>query len=95
MELKCNNQSFLKILNKHSIILLCERVDKMLDGGIQNGAITEIYGEPGSGKTQLALQFAASISLKHEHTVCFLSTGESNAKRILEIMHDLKQVGIF
>ena len=37
-----------------------ERVDKILGGGIPSGAITEIYGPPGGGKTYLALRTIAS-----------------------------------
>ncbi|CAG9789370.1 unnamed protein product [Diatraea saccharalis] len=34
----------------------CNRIDSILNGGFRKGTITEIYGESGSGKTQIALQ---------------------------------------
>ncbi|KAI5631157.1 rad51 domain-containing protein [Phthorimaea operculella] len=37
----------------------CEGVDKVLRGGLRPGTVTEIYGESGSGKTQISLQAAA------------------------------------
>ena len=35
-----------------------DSLDKIFSGGLQNGIITEISGLRGTGKTQLALQFA-------------------------------------
>jgi DNA repair protein RadA len=32
----------------------CENFDKILDGGLESGAITEVYGQFGCGKTQLS-----------------------------------------
>ncbi|XP_050354044.1 DNA repair protein XRCC3 [Nymphalis io] len=36
----------------------CASVDKILNGGFRVGTLTEIYGESGAGKTQIALQTA-------------------------------------
>lgn len=36
----------------------CNDIDEVLKGGFRRGAITEIYGESGSGKTQISLQVA-------------------------------------
>lgn len=64
----------------------------MLDGGIPSGRLVEVFGEPGSGKTQLALQLTANTALKQQHAVCYLTTSDANAERILEILHSLKEV---
>ncbi|VVC91558.1 unnamed protein product [Leptidea sinapis] len=40
----------------------CRVIDDLLNGGLQRGTITEIYGESGTGKTQLALQMIAHIA---------------------------------
>ncbi len=37
-----------------------EVIDGLLNGGIEHGAITNVYGPPGSGKTNLTLLFALS-----------------------------------
>ncbi|CAH0728492.1 unnamed protein product, partial [Brenthis ino] len=37
----------------------CSAIDNLLRGGFRKGTITEIYGESGTGKTQIALQVAA------------------------------------
>lgn len=34
----------------------CQNVDNLLNGGFRRGTITEVFGESGCGKTQLALQ---------------------------------------
>lgn len=64
----------------------------MLDGGIPSGRLVEVFGEPGSGKTQFALQLTANTALKQQQTVCYLTTSDANAERILEIMHSLQEV---
>lgn len=33
-------------------------LDELLSGGVETGAVTQIFGEGGSGKTNLAIQFA-------------------------------------
>ncbi len=37
----------------------CEGVDKLLAGGIEQGTVSLVYGEAGTGKTSLALQLYA------------------------------------
>lgn len=64
----------------------------MLGGGIQSGQITEIFGDPGSGKTQFALQLSANAAYNHQYAVSIFTTGEVNPERILEIMKGLKKV---
>lgn len=41
----------------------CAEVDKMMGGGFETQAITEVYGEFGSGKTQIAHQIAVNVQL--------------------------------
>ncbi|MEZ5334643.1 MAG: ATPase domain-containing protein [Methanolobus sp.] len=36
----------------------CKPIDDLLGGGFEVGVVTQIYGEPGSGKTNLSLQLA-------------------------------------
>jgi len=38
------------------LLLNCNPLDRLLGGGVEEGTITEIYGEAGSGKTNFCLQ---------------------------------------
>jgi DNA repair protein RadA len=40
-----------------------QELDELLGGGVESQAITELYGEFGSGKTQLAHQLAVNVQL--------------------------------
>ncbi|RLF03973.1 MAG: DNA repair and recombination protein RadA [Thermoprotei archaeon] len=41
-------------------------VDEILGGGVETGGITEIYGEYGCGKTQMAMQLSVNVQLPPE-----------------------------
>lgn len=41
-------------------------LDELLGGGVEIGSITEVYGEFGSAKTQVALQLAVNVQLNEE-----------------------------
>jgi DNA repair protein RadB len=40
----------------------CDTVDDLLDGGFERGAVTQIYGPPAAGKTNLALSAAIEVA---------------------------------
>ena len=63
-----------------------KKLDSILGGGIRNAIITDIFGENGTGKTQLALQ-ASLEPLGQDLDVLFIdTTGEFRPERILEIV---------
>ncbi|MFB6088008.1 MAG: DNA repair protein RadB, partial [Haloarculaceae archaeon] len=33
----------------------CDAIDELLGGGFERGAVTQVYGPPAAGKTNLAL----------------------------------------
>ncbi len=43
-----------------------EELDKLMGGGIETQAITELYGQFGSGKTQLAHQLSVNVQLPED-----------------------------
>jgi DNA repair protein RadA len=43
----------------------CRSLDNLLDGGIEAGVITQVYGPPGSGKTQLCHTLCAMLPLNN------------------------------
>src|SRR6056297_1927328 len=44
-----------------------DEVDDLLGGGIETQSITEVYGEFGSGKSQVTHQMAVNVQLSPEH----------------------------
>lgn len=41
----------------------CSPIDELLDGGFERGTVTQVYGPPASGKTNLALSAAVSVAV--------------------------------
>ncbi|XP_064022402.1 DNA repair protein RAD51 homolog 4 [Pogoniulus pusillus] len=61
-------------------------LDQLLDSGLYTGEVTELMGAPGSGKTQVCLGIAASVSLGLKQQVLFLdSTAGFTASRLSQI----------
>ncbi|MFB6161066.1 MAG: DNA repair and recombination protein RadA [Haloferacaceae archaeon] len=44
-----------------------DEVDDLLDGGMETQSITEVYGEFGSGKSQVTHQMSVNVQLPREH----------------------------
>ncbi|NWR48469.1 RA51D protein, partial [Regulus satrapa] len=62
-------------------------LDQLLDSGLYTGELTELMGAPGSGKTQVCLGIAASVSLGLKQHVLFLdSTGGFTASRLYQML---------
>ena len=40
----------------------CETIDSLLGGGVERGVVTQLYGPPAAGKTNLALSTAIQIA---------------------------------
>jgi DNA repair protein RadA len=62
----------------------CKSLDNLLGGGIEAGVITQVYGPPGSGKTQLC--HTLSVMLPSDYMVIYIdSEGSFRPERIKEI----------
>ncbi|XP_005240524.2 DNA repair protein RAD51 homolog 4 [Falco peregrinus] len=62
-------------------------LDQLLDSGLYTGEVTELMGAPGSGKTQVCLGIAVSVSLGLKQHVLFLdSTGGFTASRVYQML---------
>lgn len=65
----------------------CEPLDNILDGGFENGIITQIYGDAGSGKTNLCIQLTVQC-VKNGRNVVFIDTESLSPKRFKQIAGD-------
>lgn len=73
---------------KHTRVPLeCPPIDAMLGGGVETGTIIEIYGEAGSGKTNICIQFAKNI-VKSGKKAIFIDTEGVSWERLEQIFSD-------
>ena len=78
---------------KH-LSLKCEPLDHLLNGGIEYKIITKIFGEAGSGKTNLCLQASrecANIGKK----VAYIDSEGVSLERLIQICSDYNYKDIF
>jgi DNA repair protein RadB len=66
---------------------MCPSVDNLLGGGIENGSVTMLYGEAGTGKTNICLQMAYNVA-KSGKKVAYIDTEGLSAERIEQIFID-------
>jgi DNA repair protein RadA len=59
-----------------------EELDEMLDGGFETQSIYEVYGEDGSGKTQLSLVLAMEVIAKGHGIIVIDCEGAMKTKRM-------------
>ncbi|MEA2032832.1 MAG: DNA repair and recombination protein RadB [Euryarchaeota archaeon] len=62
----------------------CKSIDVLLGGGFESGTVTQLYGEAGSGKTNICLQAAVECARKGE-TVIFIDSEGFSPERFLQI----------
>ena len=59
-------------------------IDSLLNGGLERGVLTEIFGEGGSGKTNFAMHFAISV-LNSGKSVIYIDTEGFSVERFMQI----------
>jgi len=67
--------------------LKCKPLDNLLGGGIEHKTITEIYGEAGSGKTNLCLQ-ASRECANNGKKVAYIDTEGASLERLDQMCKD-------
>lgn len=67
--------------------LKCKPLDDLLGGGIETNSITEIYGEAGSGKTNLCLQASRECAARGKK-VAYIDSGGVSLERLKQICKD-------
>ncbi len=66
-------------------------LDKLLNGGIEAGIVTEIYGEGGTGKTNICIQ-AAKSCVEEGKKVVYIDTEGVSKERLLQVIKDKKKL---
>ena len=79
------------IMNVDKKLPLHCSLDKLLEGGIEAGIITEIYGEGGTGKTNICIQ-AAKSCVEEGKKVLYIDTEGISKKRLLQVFKDKKKL---
>ncbi len=62
----------------------CKGIDELLGGGFECGTVTQLYGEAGSGKTNICLQVAVECA-KRGKKVIFVDSEGFSPERFLQI----------
>lgn len=55
----------------------CEPLDELLGGGIESGSLTSLYGEAGSGKTNICLQLTRNVVISGKRVIYIDTEGVS------------------
>ena len=86
MKILANVEDNHKLLSNSSL-------DDLLDGGFEKGCVTQIFGSPSSGKSNVALTLAVNVA-KHNRKVIYIDTeGGISIDRIKQISgHYFSQV---
>ena len=65
----------------------CRALDELLGGGVEAGCLTLLYGEAGSGKTNVALQVARNVA-REEKRVIYVDTEGVSLERLRQMCGD-------
>jgi len=63
----------------------CKPIDNLLNGGIEKGIVTNIYGESGTGKTNLAIQLAVRTTENNQKAIYIDTEGGFSPERFLQM----------
>ncbi len=69
----------------------CKPLDELLGGGVESGIITELYGEGGTGKTNICIQLARNCASEGKKVV-FVDTEGVSKERLSQICSGDKSV---
>jgi DNA repair protein RadB len=66
----------------------CAPLDDLLGGGVESGAITLLYGEAGTGKTNFCLQLSREAHLQGRGKVVYVDSEGVSMERLAQISGD-------
>lgn len=65
-------------------------MDELLSGGLREGHLTEFYGEPASGKTQLCSMAAVAAAMRGEYVTYIDTTSAFSGRRAASVYQTLQ-----
>jgi len=69
---------FLRIIRNDSILPTgCKSIDDLLDGGLYTSEITELVGQPSTGKTQLCMYTCINLIARTKWTVAYIDSSNT------------------
>ncbi|WPT10974.1 DNA repair protein RAD51-like protein 4 [Picochlorum sp. SENEW3] len=85
--LRMNGKDLIRSMeNSRCLPLGCTKIDEMLQGGLLEGHLMEVFGDAGTGKTQLC-HTAAAVTASRGERVIYIDTGNSfRASRLVSII---------
>ncbi len=75
----------IQIVNDEAIPTGCAPVDELLGGGFERGTVTQVYGPPAAGKTNLALS-AAVETAADDGTAVYIDTEGVSVDRFQQLL---------
>jgi len=66
-------------------------LDELLEGGLERGIVTEIYGEGGTGKTNICIQ-AAKRCIEEGKKVVYIDTEGISKERLLQVFKEKEKI---
>ncbi|MCP8319912.1 MAG: hypothetical protein H3Z52_03085 [archaeon] len=85
-------EAFHRAINRKKIDLGSKSMNKLLNGGVSTGLVTDFFGASNTGKTQICFQLCVNLQhLDEESGVVFVdSSGTFRPERIMEIAKSIK-----
>ena len=74
-------------MNTEPVPTMCDPLDHLLGGGMERGVITLLYGEGGSGKTNICLQMARNVAAAGKKVI-YIDTEGVSVERLRQICGD-------
>ncbi|MBU5574973.1 MAG: DNA repair and recombination protein RadB [Candidatus Aenigmatarchaeota archaeon] len=71
---------------------ICEPIDELLDGGVETGTITNFFGEPASGKTNISLCAAISCAKSDKYAIFIDTEGGFSSERLKQLTENAKEI---
>ncbi len=79
---------FLGNLEENGRIITNSPIDNIMGGGIEKGCVTQFYGPPGSGKTNIVLQLLVQCAKNGDKAIFVDTEGGLSIERVKQISGD-------